>query len=209
MERWGIIGGTFDPIHLAHIYIAEEAKKQLDLQKIIFMPAGSPPHKTNKRITKASLRLNMIKSAIEGKEGFEVSDYEIKEKGMSYTYKTLKAFYKENREIYFITGADCLMNLEKWREVDTILKLCNFVVFTRPGYDNKNLLKQKKLIEDKYNTKIIFLNIEGKDISSTEIRKLILEGKDLRRYLPNKVIDIINKEKLYRGENNDDTTRSI
>ena len=101
------------------------------------------------------------------------------------------------------------MNLEKWREVDTILKLCNFVVFTRPGYDNKNLLKQKKLIEDKYNTKIIFLNIEGKDISSTEIRKLILEGKDLHRYLPNKVIDIINKEKLYRGENNDDTTRSI
>lgn len=203
MEKWGIIGGTFDPIHLAHIYIAEEAKKQLDLKKIIFMPAGSPPHKTHKRITEASLRLNMIKSAIEGKEGFEVSDYEIKEKGMSYTYKTLEAFYNEDIELYFITGADCLMNIEKWREVDKILHLCNFVVFTRPGYDNEKLIIQKNKIENKYNAKIIFLNIEGKDISSTEVKELIRKGEKLQKYLPPKVIDIINKEKLYRGGNND------
>ena len=204
MEKWGIIGGTFDPIHLAHIYIAEEAKKRLDLQKIIFMPAGSPPHKTHRRITEASLRLNMIKAAIEGKEGFEVSDYEIKEEGMSYTYKTLEAFYSEDRELYFITGADCLMNLEKWREVDKILKLCHFVVFTRPGYDNEKLQQQKNKIENKYNARIIFLNIEGKDISSTEVKEIINRGEDLSEYLPQKVIDIIKNEKLYRGENNDD-----
>lgn len=199
MERWGIIGGTFDPIHLAHIYIAKEAKEKLNLQKIIFMPAGSPPHKTNKRITEASLRLKMVEAAIEGMEGFEVSDYEIKEQGMSYTYKTLEHFHKLNKEIYFITGADCLINLEKWKNVDKIFEYSKFVVLTRPGIGNKELLIQKHKIENKYNGKIIFLNIEGKDMSSTEIRNVIKNGEGLDKYLPKPVIKIIEDEKLYRG----------
>ena len=84
MEKLGIMGGTFDPIHLAHIYIAEEAKRQLNLDKVLFMPAGSQPLKINKKVTKASLRLEMVKEAIKGIDYFEVSDYEIKKKGMSY-----------------------------------------------------------------------------------------------------------------------------
>ena len=118
MCRVGIIGGTFDPIHLAHIYIAEEAKKKLNLDKVIFMPAGIQPLKTDKKVTEASLRLEMVQKAIEGKIGFEVSDYEIKKEGKSYTYKTLEHFYKEYKDLYFITGADCLLGIDKWKEID-------------------------------------------------------------------------------------------
>lgn len=197
MERLGIIGGTFDPIHLAHVYIAEKAKELLNLKRIIFMPAGSPPHKMNKEVTEASLRYKMVEVAIKGKEGFEVSDYEIKQQGESYTYRTLKHLKKENREIYFITGADCLVNLEKWKNVDEILKLCHFVVLTRPGIDKCELIKEKEYIEKKYNAKIIFLDIEGIEMSSTNIREIIKRGEDLTKYISKEVIEIIKKEKLY------------
>lgn len=197
MERWGIIGGTFDPIHLAHIYIASKAKEELSLDKVIFMPAGSPPHKIEKRITEASLRFKMVKVAIEGMEGFEVSDYEIKKQGKSYTYKTLEDYYDKNREIYFITGADCLINLEKWKNVQRILDLCTLVVLNRPGINNEELYSQKKYIENKYNSQIKVLEIEGKDISSTEIREMIKVNSKIEEYVPIRVLNIIKEEKLY------------
>jgi nicotinate-nucleotide adenylyltransferase len=199
MERWGIIGGTFDPIHFAHIYIAETAKEKLNLKKIIFMPAGSPPHKTNKRITEASLRFKMVKAAIEGKEGFEVSDYEIKKQGKSYTYETLQNYQKKDKEIYFITGADCLMDIEKWKNVDIILKCSKLVVVTRPGFDEKGLIEQKNKIEKKYNGEIILLQVEGKEISSTEIRKEIKENNNIEGLIPKEVKKIIDEERLYGG----------
>lgn len=199
MERWGIIGGTFDPIHFAHIYIAETAKEKLNLQKIIFMPAGSPPHKVNMRITEASLRFKMVKAAIEGKDGFEVSDYEIQKEGKSYTYETLQYYQKQVEEIYFITGADCLMDIEKWKNVDDIFRNSKLVVVTRPGFDQHTLIEQKNKMEKKYNGNIILLQVEGKEMSSTEIRRYIKEDKNIQEFLPNKVKNIIDKEKLYRG----------
>jgi nicotinate-nucleotide adenylyltransferase len=199
MEKWGIIGGTFDPIHLAHIYIAQTAKEKLNLQKVIFMPAGSPPHKSQMRITEASVRLKMVKAAIEGIEGFEVSDYEIQKKTKSYTYQTLQYLKSENKQIYFITGADCLINIENWKNPDIILKSCKLVVVTRPGFEIAELEKQRAKIQKKYNTEIIFLDVEGIDISSTEIRKRVLEQKSIEEFLPKKVINIINEQRLYRG----------
>lgn len=199
MEKWGIIGGTFDPIHLAHIYIAQTAKEKLNLQKVIFMPAGSPPHKSQMRITEASVRLKMVKAAIEGIEGFEVSDYEIQKKTKSYTYQTLQYLKSEDKQIYFITGADCLINIESWKNPDIILKSCKLVVVTRPGFEIAELEKQREKIQKKYNTEIIFLDVEGIDISSTEIRKRVLEQKSIEEFLPKKVINIINEQRLYRG----------
>ena len=96
MKRIGIIGGTFDPIHLAHVNIAKEAKDRLNLDKVIFIPAGSQPLKIDKKVTRASLRFNMVEKAIEGYDGFEVSDYEIKKQGLSYTFQTLEHFKKED-----------------------------------------------------------------------------------------------------------------
>lgn len=199
MKRLGIIGGTFDPIHLAHVYIACEAEKKLNLDEVIFMPAGSPPHKKGKRITEASIRLKMVERAISNKKGFKVSDYEIKKQGMSYTYLTLQHFKTDNNIIYFITGADCLMDLEKWKNVNVILSLCNLVVLRRPGINDKELIKQKNYIEKKYNAKIIFLDIKGMEMSSSMIRKYVKENKDLKKYLCKDVIKIIKDEGLYGG----------
>lgn len=199
MKRLGIIGGTFDPIHLAHVYIACEAEKKLNLDEVIFMPAGSPPHKKDKRITEASIRLKMVERAISNKNGFKVSDYEIKKQGMSYTYLTLQHFKTDNNIIYFITGADCLMDLEKWKNVNIILSLCNLVVLRRPGINDKELIKQKNYIEKKYNAKIIFLDIKGMEMSSSMIRKYVKENKDLKKYLCKDVIKIIKDEGLYGG----------
>ena len=198
MCRMGIIGGTFDPIHLAHIYIAEEAKKKLNLDKVIFMPAGIQPLKTDKKVTEASLRLEMVQKAIEGKIGFEVSDYEIKKEGKSYTYKTLEHFYKEYKDLYFITGADCLLDIDKWKEIEKIFSLCKFVVFTRPGYNNNELVNKKRFVEEKYNGDIILLEVPGIHISSTEIREKIINNEKVDDILPAVVLDIIKEKGLYR-----------
>lgn len=198
MEKLGIMGGTFDPIHLAHIYIAEEAKRQLNLDKVLFMPAGSQPLKINKKVTKASLRLEMVKEAIKGIDYFEVSDYEIKKKGMSYTYLTVENFKAPNRQVFFITGADCLMDLEMWNGVNRIFNACEFVVFTRPGYDEKKLKAQKMKIEEKYNKKVILIHVNSPNISSTMIREKIRDGKKVDDLLSKNVLNIIQKEGLYK-----------
>lgn len=198
MEKLGIMGGTFDPIHLAHIYIAEEAKRQLNLDKVLFMPAGSQPLKINKNVTKASLRLEMVKEAIKGIDYFEVSDYEIKKKGMSYTYLTVENFKAPNRKVFFITGADCLMDLEMWNGVNRIFNACEFVVFTRPGYDEEKLKVQKMKIEEKYNKKVILIHVNSPNISSTMIREKIRDGKKVDNLLSKNVLNIIQKEELYK-----------
>lgn len=200
MKKVGLIGGSFDPIHLAHLYIAEEAKKTLKLDKLIFIPVGSQPLKIHNKVTKASLRFSMVKSAIRGKDGFTVSDYEIQKKGLSYTYETLEYFKRENEELYFITGADCLIDLEKWREVERIFKLCILVVFTRPGYNNKELIKQKEYLEEKYDGEIILLELGGLNISSTEIREKIRKRESVITLIPKEVFDIIEKNGLYKEE---------
>ena len=197
MEKLGIIGGTFDPIHLAHLYIAQEAKKTLKLDKIIFMPAGSQPLKMDKEVTEASLRFSMVKEAIEGRDGFEVSDYEIKKEGMSYTFETLEHFSKRDRDIYFIIGADCLINLEKWKGVERIFQLCKLVVFNRPGYSYDSLLKYKDYLQEKYRGEIIILNLAELDISSTDIREAISLGEDIDKLIPKKVIEVIKKKNIY------------
>ena len=135
MKKIGIIGGTFDPIHNGHIYIAYEAYKKLDLDLIMFMPNGNPPHKRGKKITNDETRCEMVEKAIAPYSFFAINYYEIKKQGLSFTYETLK--YLKNSldevDLYFITGADCLMDLHLWRNVDDIMKYCKFVVFNRPG----------------------------------------------------------------------------
>lgn len=200
MRRVGIIGGTFDPIHLAHLNIAEIAKDRLNLEKIIFIPAGSQPLKLDKKITKASLRFNMVKNAIKGKDGFEVSDYEIKKQGISFTYETLEHFEKEGEQLYFITGADCLLSLEKWKGVKRILELCKFVVLTRPGYNDDKLIAQKQHVEEKYGGEVILLEIDGLDISSTEIREKVKNNEDISSLVTRDVLKIIEDNCLYREE---------
>lgn len=198
MEKIGVIGGTFNPIHLAHLYIAYEAKNQLNLDKIIFMPVGSPPHKRNSNVLGASLRYNMVKEAIQGYEGFTISDYEIRKQGYSYTFETLEYLKNDDNKLYFITGADCLLDIEKWKSPERIFEVSDLVVFSRGGYKKEELLIQKDKINKKYNTNVNFLDIIDLEISSSIIRERIKTGKRVDFFLPESVLNFIIDNNLYK-----------
>lgn len=195
------MGGTFNPIHLAHLYIAYEAKEQLNLDKVIFMPAGNPPHKKN-TIIDAKFRYEMVRKAIEGYEGFEINSYEIEKNGYSYTYETLQYLKKQedNVEVFFIAGADSLMAIEKWSNTDLVLNNCTFVAFNRGEYNKSILEEQKYKLEKKYDAKIVILNVTDIDISSSMIRERIANGKRVDFFLPEEVKKYISENKLYRRE---------
>ena len=201
MKKYGIMGGTFNPIHLAHLYIAYEAKEQLNLDKVIFMPAGNPPHKKN-TIIDAKFRYEMVRKAIEGYEGFEINSYEIEKNGYSYTYETLQYLKSldDVSEVFFIAGADSLMDIEKWRNTDLVLKNCTFVAFNRGEYNKDILELQKSKLEEKYNAKIILLDVANIDISSSMIRERIAEGRRVDFFLPEGVMKYISENNLYRRE---------
>lgn len=202
MKRYGIIGGTFDPIHNAHLYIAYEAKKQLALDNIVFIPAGIQPLKVENKVTESAVRYNMVNLAIEPYEEFLISDYEIKKKGVSFTHETLDYFKKnyssEDSELFFITGADCLINIDKWKDVNKILSLCNFAVFSRGGVNLEDIKKKKEEVEQKYNCNIIFLELRELEISSTDIRNRVKDGRRIDFFVPEKVNKFIIENGLYK-----------
>ncbi|RUT52519.1 nicotinate (nicotinamide) nucleotide adenylyltransferase [Clostridium botulinum] len=201
MINKAILGGTFDPIHNAHINVAYEALERFNLEEVIFIPAGNPPHKIKLKKTPAHIRYEMVKLAIEKETRFSISDFEIKSKGLSYTYRTLKHFKEKEPETnwYFITGEDCLSYLEHWKYIDEIFNICNFVIFSREGFKEKEeIIKKKKSILLKYRKEILFMDASILDISSTKIRNRIKEGKEVSFYMPNKVYKFILQNNLYK-----------
>ncbi len=197
-----IFGGTFDPIHIGHIHIAYEALYNLELDEVIFMPNGHPPHKRNRLVTEEKFRYEMVSRAIEGEEKFSISDFEIKSNSLSYTYNTLMYFndIEPNTQWYFLVGVDSLMTLRQWKNIDIILDNCTLVVFSRTGYTIDDVLKMKRDLEQEYNKEIILLEMSLLDISSTEIKKKISEDKIVTYLLPQGVDEVINKYNLYRNK---------
>ena len=200
MSRIAIFGGTFDPIHNGHLHIAYEALNFLNLDQIIFMPSGNPPHKLKVDKTDAFIRCELIKMAVRGERAFQVSDYEINRKEINYTYKTLEHFIslEPDADWYFITGVDCLMELDSWKNVDRILSSCKLVVFNRPGYEKDEILKQKLKIEKIYNKEIIFMDLPLLDISSSTIKKKIKNGDNVSYLMPNGVYNTVLELGLYK-----------
>jgi len=185
----GILGGTFNPIHIGHLILAEETREKIGLEKVIFVPAYFPPHKENSDIAKAEHRLAMVKLATADNRNFSVSDLEIKRDGRSYTIDTikeLKVVYPQD-ELYFIIGSDLLEYLDEWKDLNEILKLVKFIVATRPGYPL-----------EKIPSHIATIPIRAVDISGFEIRKAIKENKSFRYLVSEAVYDYINKKRLYR-----------
>lgn len=185
----GILGGTFNPIHIGHLILAEEAREKLGLDKVIFVPTFLPPHKDNSNIAPASDRLTMIKLAIEGNKYFIVSDLEIKRNGRSYTIDTIKEFKDKfgSDDLYFIIGSDLLKYLEEWKDLNEIIKIVKFIAATRPGYPLEK-------IPSYINT----LPIRAVDISAFEIRECVKENKSFRYLLPERVYKYIKKRGLYK-----------
>lgn len=199
VKNQGILGGTFDPIHLGHIHIAYEAIYRLNLEKLIFMPSGNPPHKADKKITSGKVRYDIIKESIKNQPIFDVSDYEIKKDDPSYTYETLEYLNEKYKDVkwHFITGADCLAYLDKWKNVQRILDNCTFVVFKRSGFSEEDIKKYKRDIEQTYNKEIIYLDIPLIEISSTDIREKIKNNREYSYLLPEGIGKYIIKNKLY------------
>jgi len=185
----GILGGTFNPIHIGHLILAEEAREKLKLNKIVFVPTYLPPHKDNPDIAQASLRLEMVKIAIKGNRHFSVSDIEIKRDGRSYTIDTIKEFKKAHPvdELYFIIGSDLLKYLDEWKDLNEIIRIVKFIAATRPGYPL-----------EKIPSHISTIPIRAVDISGFEIRSAIKENKSFRYLVPEGVFTYIERKRLYR-----------
>ena len=199
MKKKAIFGGTFDPIHNAHLNIAYKSLEKFKLDEVIFMPSGNPPHKDEEKVTPACVRYFMVKDAIKDIPKFKISDYEIEKGGVSYTYETLKYFSQKEKDVewFFIAGLDSLMELETWKNTDVILKLCKFIAFNRPGYKRSQVVEQKKHLEKKYSNGIAFLDIKPINISSTIIRQKIRRNEYIGDLVPKEICDIIKNNKLY------------
>jgi len=184
-----ILGGTFNPIHIGHLILAEEVREQLDLAKVIFVPTNLPPHKDTTEVAEATHRFRMIKCAIKGNRFFAVSDIEIKRNGLSYTIDTIRALKEKHPqdELYFITGSDLLKYLDGWKDLNEVLKMVKFVVATRPGFELNKIPEY-----------ISTIAIRAVDVSGFSIRQCIKENKSVRYLMPDAVFKYITKHRLYR-----------
>lgn len=199
----GILGGSFDPIHKAHLKIATLAKRKFKLDKIIFIPAYIAPHKKSLALASPRDRMQMIKLAIEKDRQFEVSDIEIRRKGVSYTYKTinyLRRKFGKKVKLYFIIGEDMLEILHHWYKVKEILKEINFIIVARTKRPTETLQNVSRHFDKDIIEKLRknLIKIKPISISSTQIRDNIRKGKDCRKLLPRKVYDYIIEHNLYQ-----------
>lgn len=201
LQKIGIMGGTFNPIHNGHLLIAESAREEFGLDKVLFIPTRHPPHKLNQQITEASHRCNMIELAIKDNPFFELNLIEVQEKRISYTYLTLQNLKKihPKAELYFILGADSLYDLEKWRKPEEILASCNILAAYRWQEEAPDFQEQMMYLNEKYNAHIYPLHAPAFDVSSSNIRSRICKAESIRYLVPTKVADYIQKTKLYQN----------
>ncbi|MCR5420674.1 MAG: nicotinate-nucleotide adenylyltransferase [Lachnospiraceae bacterium] len=198
-KKTGIIGGTFNPIHIGHLILAENAYDNLKLDKVIFMPTGCSYLKDQSQILKANERLELINAAISGNDHFVSSDYEIRKSGNTYTAETLtelNELYPE-QEFYFIIGEDSIYNIESWYKPDRIFDNCILVVAPRNHEPDEKLIQIVKKLTYKYNASISILDTPDIDISSSMIRERISNGKSIKYYVPDKALNLIVSKRYY------------
>ncbi len=188
-QRIGLLGGTFNPIHLGHLVLAEEARERLTLDEVWFIPVAVPPLKDDPELASATDRLRMVELAIADQPAFRACDVEIRRGGRSYTIDTLRAMRAEHgaaRHLVCLVGADACAQLPAWREWATILTLCEFVVAVRPGYRLNALPDGVRRLE-----------IPLLDISATDIRRRLAQGRSIRFLIPEAVRRYVLDHRLY------------
>ncbi|MDD6692214.1 MAG: nicotinate-nucleotide adenylyltransferase [Lachnospiraceae bacterium] len=200
--KTGILGGTFDPIHLGHLILAEEAYDAAGLDRVLLVPTGCSYFKEDQKVTDAKTRYEMTLLAAEGTEHLQVSDIETNRPGNSYTAVTLRKLreqYPED-ELCCIVGADTLVMMSLWKDPETIFSLATILVSARKDeVSEKGLLEEKRALEEKYGAKIELLPVRNIEISSTQIRELVLKGRSIHFLVPEKVEQYIRDHGLYRG----------
>ena len=198
--RYGIFGGIFDPVHTGHLIMAERAVEELSLDRLIFIPAGNPPHKPDRKGASGIQRLEMLKAAVSDNPHFTVSDYELVKQDKSYTFETLTYFKNEypDAELWFLMGGDSLHDLPTWRNPEIICKLANIAVAVR---NSESIQVFAELIEKRnreFNANIQMLRTPNIEISSSDIRKRVIENRSIRYLVPSKVEEYILENGLYR-----------
>lgn len=199
--RIGIFGGTFDPIHVGHLIIAEQVMVELSLDHVVFVPGGIPPHKEASSVRASALdRLAMVEAAVKGNERFSVDRIEVDAGRAMHTVETVPLLKRRSPEDewFFITGADEVSNLLTWRDPDLLLEEIVMVAATRPGFDLAKLQHLEASLENF--DRIFPVECSRVDISATIIRRRLLQGKSVRYLVPEPVYGIIEKRGLYVGE---------
>ncbi len=200
-KKFAVLGGTFDPIHYGHIMAGKAVMDNTDVEKVLFLPSGDPPHKQGKNITKGAMRGKMTCLALEGYDDFVYSSMEIERTGRTYTIDTVKELKEKigkDSEFYFVTGADAILLIETWKNYKELLGLCNFIAVTRPGYDNKSFKGFVSKLKKEYGCAIETIEIPEVDISSSEIRQKVEDGINISGLVPEKVEEYIIENGLYK-----------
>lgn len=200
MKKIGIMGGTFNPVHTGHLILAETAREEFGLDEILFVPNYVSYFKRNESVLEGTERMKLLALAIEGNPYFSVSAIEMERRGYTYTYETLQELKQKNPEhvYYFILGADSLFDMEQWKCPELIFKNAMILAAVRTGYTKEELEHQIVYLQHKYHGNIYQVSIPEIEISSTDIRNRIREGKSVRYRLPEAVRNYIEQHQLYR-----------
>lgn len=211
--RIGVFGGTFDPIHVAHLRCAEEAGELLGLDRVLFVPAADPPHKPG-RLTPAAHRLAMVRRAVAGNPRFRVSTIELDRRGKSYTVDTLRALRTRlpASHLTLLVGLDAFREIGTWKDYRTLFTLADLAVWTRPAERMRGLRallpvaarpdfcygSDRSFLEHRTGTRVQFLTVTALDISASDIRQRVRRGRSIRYLVPPAVERYLTREGLYR-----------
>jgi nicotinate-nucleotide adenylyltransferase len=194
----GILGGTFNPPHMGHLVMAQEALDQLDLDRVVFMPVAVPPHKEAREDPGAAARLELCRLAVAHDERFEVSTLEIERGGASFTVDTLRELHdvEPEHDLTFIVGGDMAQSLPAWREPEPILRLARLAVAEREGVRREDIARRLEPLHD--GDRVVFFDMPRIDVSSSTIRRRVAEGRPVRYLVPDAVAAAIAEHGLYR-----------
>jgi nicotinate-nucleotide adenylyltransferase len=200
-QRIGILGGSFNPVHLGHLIMARDAIELFDLSRVMFIPCFAPPHKKSSVPIDPKHRVAMLENAVEDDLCIEISNIEIERGGISYAIDTISAVRKQfpDSELFFIIGTDTLLELHTWKDIYTLLEMCTFITIGRPGF-NASSIKPEDLNLNAPWPESLLQNLaagHGVDISSSDVRYRIAEGMNIRYLVPDSVGMYIAEHNLY------------
>ena len=197
--RIALVGGAFDPVHFGHLAAAQTVYESFDVDRVVLMPLGDAPHKSLSS-TPAAERYEMVREAVRDNPALAVSDMEIRRGGKTYTVDTLRQIKDINpdMDIYFVMGADEFKAIDTWREPESLFSLCRVIAVSRPGYDTASLIKKTAEVKERYVGEASFLEVPSLDISSSDLRKRIRDGRSVKYLIPKEAEEYIIRHDLYK-----------